>query len=76
MSSSNDFLTILPFLIPIFLIQISLQVYCIVNILKKGVKTFNVTSWIVIVLLGMLGAIIYLVYGKKGDENDNNWEFT
>jgi len=68
METNFDILSILPFLIPIILVQLSLQVYCIVDIMKKGVKTFNVTCWIIIVLLGMLGSILYLVLGRKGED--------
>lgn len=59
---------ILPFLIPVFIIQLGLQIYSIVNLVKRcKVRFDNKLLWgIVIVLFGILGSVIYLVF--RGDE--------
>jgi len=59
---------ILPFLIPVILIQVSLQVYCIVNLVRrKKVRFNNKLFWGVIILcFQILGAVSYLVF--RGDE--------
>lgn len=55
-------------LIPVIVIQLSLQVFCIVNIIRKGVANLNKAAWIVIVLLiNFIGAILYLAIGRRKD---------
>lgn len=56
---------------PVIIIQLGLMVYCITNILKKGVRSLNKGIWIAIVLfLNLIGPILYLLLGKKRWEND------
>lgn len=56
---------------PIILLQLSLDIYCIVNIFKKGVRNLNKLAWILIVLcVNLFGAIAYLTLGRKRWEND------
>lgn len=59
---------ILPFLIPVILIQVSLQVYSIVNLVRrKKVRFNNKLLWGVIIIgFQTLGAAAYLVF--RGDE--------
>lgn len=55
-------------IIPLFLIQFSLVVYCVVNIFKYGVANLNKLVWIVIVIfVNLLGPIIYLMVGRRKD---------
>lgn len=59
---------ILPFLIPVALIQFGLQIYSIINLVKRNKVRFNnKLLWgIVILLCGILGSVVYLVF--RGDE--------
>lgn len=55
-------------IIPLFLIQFSLAIYCVVNIFKYGVANLNKWAWIAIVIfINLLGPIIYLMVGRRKD---------
>ena len=63
----------LTYFAPVILIQLVLDIYCIVNILKKGVRNLNKPIWILIVLcVSVFGAIAYLALGRRRWENDQN----
>lgn len=63
----------LTYFAPVILIQLVLDIYCIVNILKKGVRNLNKPIWIIIVLcVNIFGAIAYLALGRRRWENDQN----
>lgn len=56
---------------PVIFIQLALDIYCIINIFRKGVRNLNKPIWIFIVLcINFLGAIIYLAIGRRRWEND------
>jgi hypothetical protein len=66
----------LPFLIPVLLIELALLVIAILDLVKREYVTGgNKIVWIVIiVLVSMFGPIIYLIFGRKekpvdGDQN-------
>jgi Na+-driven multidrug efflux pump len=52
---------------PIIVIQLALQIYAIVDVLKKGkTKNLSVPIWVIIILLGeIVGAIVYLLAGRS-----------
>lgn len=56
----------LPFLIPIIIIQLVLQIVALVNVLKHPKYRFgNKAIWILVVLLGqIIGPIIYFAFGR------------
>ncbi len=58
----------LPFFIPVLLVQLSLQVYSIINLVKRRKVRFNnkILWGIVILFFGMLGAVCYLLL--RGEE--------
>jgi hypothetical protein len=64
----DNFQQIIPFLIPIFVIQVGLQIYSIVNLVKrKRVPFNNKLIWGIIILCGgIFGSIIYLIF--RGDD--------
>jgi len=64
----NDFINYLPMLIPVMLIQLGLQIYSIINLVKRERVRFNNKAiWALIILVGgTIGTIIYLVF--RGDE--------
>ncbi len=64
----------LPFLIPLFLLQLGLMVFALVDVIKrKKVKGGNKVVWIlIIVLINLIGPIIYLAIGRKEDAVDSD----
>lgn len=65
----NQLLLVL--LLPLVLIQISLAIYVILSIEKNDVRTLNKALWLVIGLLGgIIGSIVFIMYGKRRDEDD------
>lgn len=63
----NEFIEYLPFLIPLIIIQLSLQVFALVHLLKHpNYKFGNKALWIIVVLLGQLiGPIVYFTFGRE-----------
>ena len=58
---------VLPYLIPVFIIQFGLQIYSIVNLIKRKKVPFNnKLLWGVIIASGIIGTIIYLIF--RGDD--------
>jgi uncharacterized membrane protein YfcA len=59
---------LIPLLLPVLLIQLSLQVYSVINLVRRGKVRFNSKFlWGVIILAGgLLGSIAYLSF--RGDE--------
>ena len=57
----------LPFLIPLFLIQVALIVIALLDLFKReNMKSNTRLIWVfVIILINILGPIIYLVAGRK-----------
>ena len=61
-----DISSLIYLLIPIGLIQLGLQIYCIIDIYKKGVRNLNEIAW-TIICLNLIGAIVYLLLGRKDE---------
>ena len=55
---------------PIALIQLALQVYAIVDLIKrKKTKNLNVPVWVLIIILGeIIGAVLYFAIGRSEEE--------
>lgn len=60
----------LPLFIPLVLLQLGLQIFCLVDLYKREKVRFNnKIIWVVIILCGeVLGSIIYLIF--KGEESE------
>ena len=57
---------LLPLLIPIILVQLSLQIYTLVDLVKQKKPSLPKWSWaIIIVLFNILGPVLYLIFGRK-----------
>ncbi len=58
---------ILPFLIPLALLQFGLLVWALIDVVKREhVTGGNKVVWIlIIVLVGILGPLIYFIFGRK-----------
>ncbi len=59
----------LPFLIPILIIQLALLVFALVDLVKrKRVKGGNKILWgALIILIDIIGPIIYFLFGREED---------
>lgn len=61
---------LLPFLIPLILLQFALLGYTLYHILThKTYKRFNRTVWLIISIVGMefIGPILYFLFGKEDE---------
>ncbi len=58
---------ILPFLIPLALLQFGLLVWALIDVVKREYVTGgNKIVWVlIIVLVGILGPLIYFIFGRK-----------
>ena len=56
---------ILKLFLPLIILQTGLLIYCVVEILKKGVRNLNKPLWIAILFINMIGPIAYLILGRK-----------
>jgi heme/copper-type cytochrome/quinol oxidase subunit 4 len=53
---------------PLAALQIGLQVFCMVKIIREGTANLNKIVWGIIVLsAGVLGPIFFLLLGKRRD---------
>jgi dipeptide/tripeptide permease len=78
--STNDWdfiMQLLPFIIPLALIQIGLGIFVIIDLVKKQqTKTLSPVAWLIIGLcLNTVGPILYIIFGRsesaKSDDNDD-----
>lgn len=65
----QEFTEYLPFLIPLIIVQLVLQIFALIHVLKHpNYRIGNKTIWIVVVLLGqIIGPIVYFAFGR-GEE--------
>ena len=57
----------LPFIIPVFLLQLILMIVALVDLIRRE-KTRGLPKWawaIIIILGELLGPIIYLIFGRE-----------
>lgn len=60
---------------PLIAMQISLAIYCIVNILKRGVGNLSKSLWLLIVIgFNFIGPIAYLLMGRRGKNERNLYQ--
>jgi hypothetical protein len=64
----------LPFLIPLFLVQLTLIVIALLDLFKReNMKSNTRLIWVfVIILINILGPIVYLVAGRKDKPVDSD----
>jgi len=80
----NEILNILPFLIPVIIIQWGLLILALVLAIKSDVAYLPKWAWIlIIILVNIIGPIIFLIAGRKKDsvykkndkdEDEKDWE--
>ena len=64
----------LPFLIPLFVIQLALMVIALVDLFKReNMKNSTRLVWVfVIILINVIGPIVYLFAGRKDKPIDSD----
>ena len=64
----------LPFLIPLIIVEFGLLIIALVDLLKREYyKTDTKIVWaIVIVIFGIIGPIIYFIFGRKEQPVDSD----
>lgn len=62
--------TYLPFLIPLFIIQLALAITALVHVVRHPRYRFgNMPVWIVVVLfIQIIGPVVYFIFGKGEEE--------
>lgn len=68
----TEILRLLPFFIPLIIIEYGLMIYAIVQVARNEVAYLPKWGWIlIIVLVNIIGPIVFLIVGRKKDkEND------
>ena len=71
-SIMTEILRLLPFFIPIIIIQYGLMIFALVQLFRNEVAYLPKWGWIlIIVLVNIIGPIVFLIVGKKKEiEND------
>jgi hypothetical protein len=66
--------SLLPFLIPIVIIQIGLMVWALVDVVKRErVRGGSKLVWIlIIVLVNLFGPIVYFIWGREEGPVESN----
>jgi len=65
--SLQDLIPLLPILIPAVVIGLGLEIYSIVDLFRRDrqVKGGNKLLWLIVILLGTLGQLVYLFVGRE-----------
>jgi Phospholipase_D-nuclease N-terminal len=66
-SAIDKLIQLLPFIIPIFLLQLTLMIIALVDLIRREkTRWIPKWAWAIIILLGeLLGPIIYLIFGRE-----------
>jgi hypothetical protein len=72
----TEILKLLPFLIPVLLIQYGLLIFALVQLVKNETAYLPKWGWaLIIIFINIIGSIIFLILGKKKykeNEEDSN----
>ena len=64
-----EIIKFLPYAIPILIIEYGLMIFALVQLFKKEVKYLPKWGWaLIIILVNIIGPVVFLVVGKKKDE--------
>lgn len=65
--NTESVINILKIIWPLIVIQVGLQLYAFIDIVKKKkTRSLNLTAWILIILLGgIVGSVLYLLLGRS-----------
>ena len=63
-----DWNTLLPFLIPLVLVQLGLMVYCLIDLSRRERTRGPKLLWVFLIVFGeLLGPVVYLIIGRIED---------
>jgi len=73
---NSDLLSILPFLIPLIILELGLLIWALLDIIKRErVRGGNKVVWIlVIVLINIIGPIVYFIFGREEGNSEGEGE--
>jgi len=64
------------YLLPVLIIQVVFQIIALVDLTRRPLEEIRGRSkplWVVIIIIfGILGPVIYFIFGKKYDASDKN----
>jgi hypothetical protein len=74
MDDLSSVVSMLPWLVPLFLVEIGLMVVALLDVVKRErVRGGNKVVWIiVIVAAGVIGPIVYLLFGREETSLDGD----
>jgi hypothetical protein len=65
-ASFEKFSEFLPFIIPLVLLQLTLMIVALVDLIRREKTKGPKWMWVLIIIFGeLIGPIIYLIFGRK-----------
>jgi hypothetical protein len=65
-ASFEKFSEFLPFIIPLVLLQLTLMIVALVDLIRREKTNGPKWVWVLVILLGeIIGPVIYLIFGRK-----------
>jgi hypothetical protein len=65
-ASLENFSEFLPFIIPLVLLQLTLMIVALVDLIRREKTNGPKWVWVLVILLGeIIGPVIYLIFGRK-----------
>ncbi|UCG55332.1 MAG: PLDc_N domain-containing protein [Dehalococcoidia bacterium] len=63
----DTIIEILPFIIPLFILQLGLMIVALVDLIKRQkAKSHNKILWaLLIVLVNIIGPVVYFIFGRE-----------
>ncbi len=74
MSVFDNIVELLPFLIPLIIIELALLIIALIDLVKREhVRGGNKIVWaLIIVFINLIGPIIYLIFGRQEKPDDSD----
>jgi len=67
-----ELIKLMPFFIPLVIIEYGLMIFALVQLVRNKIAYLPKWGWVlIIVLINIIGPIIFLIIGKKKDEENN-----
>jgi hypothetical protein len=65
-TSFDKFLEFLPYIIPLVLLQLTLMIVALVDLIRREKTNGPKWLWVLIIIMGeLIGPIIYFIFGRK-----------
>ena len=73
MASFDEFLEFLPYIIPLVLLQLTLMIVALVDLIRREKTRGPKWVWTLVIIFGeLIGPIIYFIFGREDSVNDSN----